>query len=346
MNVFYKLATKRRQARPTPFIERKTRMQKLTRFTPFVLALSLVTAPVHAQSYPTRPVRMIVAFAPGGPADTVGRLVAQKLGDRLGVQVVVDNRPGGTGVLGGQIVVKASPDGYTLLHCSNSTVVTSPLLMAKPPYDGRRDFSAITLVAVIPYLMLVNPSSGFDSVKDVIAAAKAKPGAFNYGSAGTGSTSHLAGGLFVKLAGLDIIHIPYKGSALAGIDLIADRLQFMFEATAGSMSYVKSGKLRALGISTAKRTPSMPDIPTMAEAGVPGYEISTWHGICGPAGLPPPILERLHRDIASGINAPDTRERFATIGAEVIAGSPKEFSALINAEVPRLDKLMRDIGVK
>lgn len=309
-------------------------------------ALSIACASVEAQSYPTRPIRMIVPYAPGGPTDTVGRLVAQKLGERVGVTVVVDNRPGGTGTLGGQMVAKATPDGYTLLLCSTSTVVTSPLLLANPPYDGQRDFAPITLVAVIPYLLLVSPASGIASVKDLVAAAKAKPGALNYGSAGKASASHLAGALLGKLAGIDITHVPYRGSAPAAVDLIGGRLHFVFEATAGAMPHVKSGRLRALGVSTPARIASLPDLATIAEAGVPGYEISVWHGICATGGTPRAVIDRLNREIVSAMNAPDARERLAGMGAELVGSSSKEFGALIQAEVPRLDKLMRDIGVK
>jgi tripartite-type tricarboxylate transporter receptor subunit TctC len=298
------------------------------------------------QTYPARPIRMIVPYAPGGPTDIVGRLVGQKLSERVGVSVVVDNRPGGTGILGGDMVAKAAPDGYTLLLCSTSTVVTSPILLGKAAYDGRRDFAAITLVVVIPYLLLVNPASGIGSVKELIALARSKPGALNYGSAGTGSTSHLAGALLSQLARVDIVHVPYKGSSLAATDLIGGRLEFMFEAVAAGMQYVKSGRLRPLGISTAKRISSLPDLPTIDAAGVPGYEISTWHGICAPRATPTALVERLNREIVAGINAPDVRERLTAIGAEVVGSSPSELAALINTEFPRWEKLLRELGVK
>lgn len=310
------------------------------------VAFSIYCAVAVAQTYPTRSIRMIVPYAPGGPTDLVGRLVGQKLGERVGVSVVVDNRPGGTGIIGGDMVAKAAPDGYTLLLCSTSTVVTSPILVDKAPYDGRRDFAAITLVVTIPYLLLVNPASGASSVKELIALARAKPGALNYGSAGTGSTSHLAGALLSQMARIDIVHVPYKGSSLAATDLIGGRLQFMFEAVAAGMQYVKSGRLRPLGISTAKRISSLPDLPTIGEAGVPGYEISTWHGICAPRATPPALIARLNHEIVAAINAPDVRERLTAIGAEVVGSSPGELAALINAEFPRWEKLMRELGVK
>lgn len=309
-------------------------------------ALSILCATVFAQSYPARPLRMIVPYAPGGPTDIVGRIVGQKLGERLGATVVVDNRPGGTGILGGEMVARAAPDGYTLLLCSTSTLVTSPLLMGKAPYDARRDFAPITLIASFPYLLMVNPASHVSSVKDLLSLARAKPGALNYGSAGTGSASHLAGALFGQMARIDIVHIPYKGSSLAVTDLLGARLQFIFEAVAAGMQYVKSGMLRPLGISRLKRIPSLPELPTISEGGVPGYEISAWHGICAPRATPPVLIDRLNREIVAGINAPDVRERLTGIGAELVGSSPNEFAALIESEVPRWEKLLRELGAK
>lgn len=310
----------------------------------FAVVFSSHCATPLAQTYPVRPIRMIVPYAPGGPTDIVGRLVGQKLGERAGVSVVVDNRPGGTGALGAEMVAQAAADGYTLLLCSTSTMVTSPILMGKAPYDGRRDFTHITLVATIPYLLLVNPASGITSVKELIALARAKPGGLSYGSAGTGSTSHLAGAMFNPIVQIDTLHVPYKGSSLAAVDLIGGRLHFMFEAVAAGMQYVKSGRLRPLGISSARRMSSLPDLPTISEAGVPGYEISTWHGICAPRALPPAVLLFLNREIVAVITAPILRERLTVIGAEVIGSSPREFSTLINAEYPRWTKLLRELG--
>src|ERR1043166_1614309 len=297
--------------------------------------LVMSSATLCAQSYPTRPIRMIVPYAPGGPTDIVGRIIAQKLGERLGVTVVVDNRPGGTGVVGGEMVAKAAPDGYTLLLCSTSTVVTRPILMAKPPYDALRDLAPITIVVSIPYLLLVHPSSGIGSVKELVALAKAKPGTLNYGSAGTGSTSHLAGAMLGKTAGIDVVHVPYKGSAMAATDLIGGQLQFIFEAIAAGMQYVKSGRLRALGISTLKRVPTLPELPTISEAGVPGYEVSTWHGICAPGATPSALINRLNREIIAVINAPDARDRLTGIGAELVGSSPQELRTLIETDIPR-----------
>lgn len=321
---------------------------RIKRWLAVVCAIGILIdcSTVLAQTYPVRPIRMIVPYAPGGPTDIVGRLVGQKLGERVGVSVVVDNRPGGTGMLGGEMVAHATADGYTLLLCSTSTVVTSPILSGKAPYDGRRDFTPITLVVTIPYLLLVNPASGISSVKELIALARAKPGNLNYGSAGTGSTSHIAGAMLNPMAQIATVHVPYKGSSLAAADLIGGRLQFMFEAVAAGIQYVKSGRLRPLGISAPKRMSSLPDLPTISEAGVPGYEIGTWHGICAPRATPPALIEKLNREIVAAIKTPVVRERLTVIGAEVVGSSSIEFSALINAEYPRWTKILQELGTK
>jgi tripartite-type tricarboxylate transporter receptor subunit TctC len=309
--------------------------------------VSILCATILAQSYPAHPIRLVVPYAPGGPTDIVGRIVAQKLGERLSATVVVDNRPGGTGIIGGEMVAAAAPDGYTLLLCSTSTIVTSPILMGKSaPYQSRRDFAPITLVVTIPYVLLVNPAGGIGSVKELIAAASAKPGELSYGSAGVGSMSHLAGALLSKMAGIDIVHVPYRGSSPSVTDLIGGRLVFIFEAAAAGMQYVKNGRLRALGISTQKRIPGLADLPTISESGVPGYEISTWHGICAPRATPTQVVERLNRAIIAGINAPDIRESLTALGVDVVGSSPNEFAALIGAEITRMEKLLRDLDTK
>lgn len=310
-----------------------------------LLGLLAFAAGTSAQNFPVRPIRMIVPFAPGGPTDTVGRIVAFKLAERTGVNVVVDNRPGATGAIGTDMVAKSTPDGHTLLLCSNSLLVTGPLL-TKVPYDPRRDIAQITLVVVVPYLLLVNPSSGIQSVKEFLSAARAKPRGMNYGSAGTNSTSHLAGALFAQMAGLELVHVPYKGSSLAATDLIGGHLQLMFEAVAAGMQYVKSGRLRPLGISTTKRIAALPDLPTLAEAGVPGYEISVWHGICAPGPTPAPLVAQLHREIAAGVQTQDARDRLSSIGAEIVLSTPEEFRAVVLADIARWDKLFRSGAFK
>jgi len=308
-------------------------------------ALALLAAASSAQTYPSRPIRMIVPFAPGGPTDTTGRIIAFKLGERTGVNVVVDNRPGATGAIGTDIVARSAPDGYTLLLCSNSLLVTGPLL-SKVPYDPRRDISEISLVVDVPYLLLVNPTSGIASLKEFLAAARAKPGSMNYGSAGTYSTSHLAGALFGQMAGIEIVHVPYKGSSLAATDLLGGHLQFIFEAIAAGMQYVKSGRLRPLGISTTKRIATLPDLPTIAESGVAGYEISVWHGVCAPGGMPAPLLGQIHREIAAGLAMQDARDRLAAIGAEIVVSTPEAFRSVVLADIAKWEKLLRSGAVR
>lgn len=314
--------------------------------------------PIHAQirvdkpaetSAPrafTQPIRFVVPNAPGGPTDTVARIVGQRLADRVGVPVVIDNRGGATGTVGGEIVAKSAPDGRTMLLTSSSAFVSTPILMPNAPYDGRRDFTQVTAILSVPYLLFVNPTLGPKSVGDLIAQAKAKPGAMNFGSSGAGSTSHMTAALFITMAGITVTHVPYKGSAPAGIDLIAGQLQFIFEATAGGMPFVKSGRLRALGISSLKRLSLLPDLPTIAESGLPGYESSVTHGVCVTAKTPAALVTRLNRELVASITAPDVRERLTGIGAEVIASTPEEYQAATRVEMKRWEKVVRDFAGK
>jgi tripartite-type tricarboxylate transporter receptor subunit TctC len=293
-----------------------------------------------------QPVRLIVPNAPGGPTDTVARVVGPKLAERLGVAVIVDNRPGASGTVGGDIVAKSAPDGRTLLLASSSAFVSTPILFPNAPYDGRRDFALITGLVSLPYLLLVNPAKGPASVRDFIALAKAKPGALNYGSAGTGTTSHLVGAMFAAAAGIEVAHIPYKGSSLAAIDLMGGQLQFEFEATAGSMPHVLSGRLRALGITAAKRVSFLPEVPTIAESGVSGFEASITHGIAATAKTPAALVARLNREIVATLSSPDTRERLIAVGGEIVGNSPAEYLAATRAEMRRWEKVVRDIAAK
>ena len=300
----------------------------------------------QAQTFPMRSIRLIVPFPPGGTIDMVGRMVAQGLGGRIGQTVVVDNRGGAGGMLGAELVAKSSPDGYTLCLCSAGAMITSPLLVANPPYNALRDFAPVTTVATVPYLILARNGSSLNTLKDLIAAAKQKPGSLNYGSAGTGSTSHLAAAMFVSMAGIDAVHVPYKGSAPAATDLLGGQIQFVFEAIGAGLQYVKAGQLRTLGVSTLKRSVILPEVPTISEQGVTGYEMSTWHSITAPQGTPPSIIDKLNLDIIAAIAAPEVRERFIAAGTEPQSSTPLQLRERIAQEIPRWSKLLTQMGLK
>jgi len=314
----------------------------------FAVALLCLLAPVHAaaQSYPSRPVRLVVPFPPGGTIDMVGRMVAQGLSERLGQTVVVDNRGGAGGVLGVDAVAKALPDGHTLCLCSAGALISSALLTAKPPYDARRDFAPVSALATVPYVLLGHPTQGPANVQALLTAARQKPGSLNYGSAGTGSTSHLAAAQFAAMAGIDVVHVPFKGSAPAATELAAGRLSFVFEAIGAGVQYARSGRLRALGVSTVKRSPSLPEVPTIAEQGVTGYEMSTWHSVCAPRGTPKAIVDRLHREIVAVMSTPELRERFVAAGTEPGTTTPEQLRARIDVEYGRYEQLLSKLGLR
>jgi tripartite-type tricarboxylate transporter receptor subunit TctC len=302
--------------------------------------MACVPVIVHAQNYPYRPIRLIVPYAPGGPTDTTGRIVAQKLSQRLGQNVVVDNRPGATAVVGTELTVRAPPDGYTILLCSTTTRARSPFL-GKLPYDPQRDIAPISLVARIPYLFMARPDSGMTSVKDLIAAAKAKPGTLNYGSSGTGAGAHLSVVQFALMAGIEVVHVPYKGSAPATADLMGGHLQFVSEGANAAVALVRGGRLAALGIASAKRQAALPDVPTIAESGVPGYTYDAGHGICTSSATPPSIVALLGREIGAIPHLPDVRERLLGMATEPVGSTPDEFAAIMDKELPRLEALYK-----
>jgi tripartite-type tricarboxylate transporter receptor subunit TctC len=309
------------------------------------LAACVPASAADSAAYPTKPVRIIVPFAAGGPTDIVARTVGQQLTLAFGQPVVVDNRPGAGGVVGADLAAKSAPDGYTLLLCSTGAMAINPGLLPNMPYDPVRDLAPITLVVTIPYLLLENPSFQAQSVKELLALARAKPGQLNYGSAGNGTTSHLAMELFRSMANIQVTHVPYKGSAPAATDLAGGQLQLLFDAPPSSLPFVRSGKLRALGISTMRRTPLLPDMPTINEAGVPGYEVLTWSGICAPSGTPRAIITRLNEAMVKGVTSRETRDRFAALGADVVANSPDEYRKFILAELAKWSRVIREAGV-
>jgi tripartite-type tricarboxylate transporter receptor subunit TctC len=288
-----------------------------------------------AQNYPSRPLRIVVPFAAGaGVPDIMARLVGQHLGGALGQQVVIDNRPGAGGIVGAEVVARAEPDGYTLLM-GNTALMVSPYLYARLSFDPLTDFVPVTMVNAAPLLLVVNPSVPVQAVQELIAYAKARPGQLNYGSGGVGSTPYLATELLKSMAGIDVVHVPYKGGAPALADLMAEQLTFMIENVPGTLPLVKSGKLKALAITSAQRSPLIPDLPTMAEAGVAGYEMAGWNGIFVAKGTPPEIVARLSKVLAKVLGLADVREQMAILGAEPGGDTPQAFGAFVDAESKR-----------
>jgi tripartite-type tricarboxylate transporter receptor subunit TctC len=288
----------------------------------------------------------VVPFPPGGPLDAVGRSIAQKLSETWGQGVVVENKPGAGGNIGADLVAKSPPDGYTVVMGALSTHAVNPSLYASMPYDAQKDFAPITLVAITPNVLVVNPALPVHSVKELIAYAKANPGKLSFGTGSTGSAGHLAGELFKVDAGIDMVHIPYKGAAPATQALLAGDTQLMFDNLANAMAQVKAGKLRALAVTTAQRSRLAPELPTMAEAGVPGFDISTWFGLLAPAGTPPDVIARWNADVTRILNTPDMRERLLAQGAEAAPDSPAEFRQFIAGELVKYARIVKASGAK
>jgi tripartite-type tricarboxylate transporter receptor subunit TctC len=311
------------------------------------LALCMNAANVHAQTpaaYPQRPMRIVIPFAPGGNADIMARVVGQKLSERLGQQVIIDNRGGANSIIGTEIAAKAPADGYTLVFISN-LFATNVVFAGKLPYDAIKDFAPLSLTASTPLLLVVNNGLPVKSVKELIALAKSRPGALNYGSSGNGATANLAGELFNYMAGVNIVHVPYKGTAQATTDLIGGQMQVGYPSISSVLPHVRVGKLRALGMTGAQRSALAPDVPTVAESGVPGYEASIWTGVAAPAGMPKAIIERLNRDIIALVRAPETLERLAALGSDPLTSTPGEFAVLIKADIARWAKLAQASGL-
>jgi tripartite-type tricarboxylate transporter receptor subunit TctC len=305
----------------------------------------LRTIPAYAQGYPVKPIRIVVPAPPGGGTDILSRTLAQKLGERLGQQVIVDNRPGASGMIGTDVVAKAAPDGYTLLMAYTSHVI-NPGLQPKIPYDTLNDFAPVSMVGVIPSVLVLHPSVPVRSVKELIALAKAKPGALNYASAGSGSATHLSGVLFGSMAGVNIVHVPYKGGAPALNDVLGGHVSFMFANLAPTVPHLKSGRLRALAVTSAKRTSAMPELPTMAEAGLRGYEATAWFALLAPAKTPAAVIGKLNAEAVSILQLPDVKERLASQGADTMPGSPAELDRYIRAEIPKWTKVIRESGAR
>jgi tripartite-type tricarboxylate transporter receptor subunit TctC len=300
----------------------------------------------YAQNYPNRIIRLVVPFAAGGSNDIIARLIAERMGEALGQSVVVDNRPGAGGMIGTDSVVKSAPDGYTLMIGATSTMAANPSLYSKANLDPARDLAPITQIASGPFVLAVPASLPVRSVKELITLAKEKPGEINFGSSGVGSSLQLTAELFKSMAGIDIVHVPYKGLAPALADLVAGRIQIIFSDMAGLLPFVQSGQLRALGVTSAQRFSDLADLPTLAEAGVPGYEATSWYGVLGPAGLSPDIVTKLNRELTKIVRASAMKEKFATLGIEAVTGTPDEFNAYIKSEMAKWRAVVTAADIK
>jgi tripartite-type tricarboxylate transporter receptor subunit TctC len=310
-------------------------------------ALAVATLPAAlAQNYPTRPIRIIAQFTPGTSTDILARVIGQKLTETWGQQVVVDNRPGAGGVVGTELGAKAAPDGYTLTMAVSSAFGINPTLYAKLPYDAIRDFAPITNIALTPQTLVAYPAYAAKSVKELVALAKGKPGQTNYASLGSGSTSHLTMEMFRSAAGIQLNHIPYKGSPAAHAELFSGQIPIMFDAIPAVLPHVKSGRLRGMGIATLKRSPFLPEVPTVAEAGYPGFEAVGWIGIAAPARTPTPVLDKLNVEIVRIINTPEMKERLATLAFTPVGDTREQFARFIKAEIAKWGKAVKDSGAK
>ena len=309
-------------------------------------ALFALTAPASAQPYPTKPIRFIVPFAPGGSTDTLARTIGQKLSDSMGQQVVIDNRSGGNGNIGMGIVAHAAPDGHTIVLGYIANLGIGPSLIANLPFDPVKDYAPITQLAVSPNIFVAHPSVPARSFKEFIAYAKANPRKINYASAAVASVGHLAGELLNTAAGIEMQHVPYKGSGQAVIDLLAGQVQVMFSGLSSVMPHVKGGKLRPLAMTGAQRSAAVPDVPTIAESGFPGFEATAWYGVLAPAGTPKSVINRLHDEIVHVLKLPDVKERLENVGFELVGGTPEAFGAYIQSEIRKWAKVVKASGVK
>jgi tripartite-type tricarboxylate transporter receptor subunit TctC len=309
-------------------------------------AVSLVVASTlgHGQSYPARPIRFIVPNAAGGTTDLVARTVAQKVSESIGQQLIVDNRPGSGGIVATEMVAKSTPDGYTLLMATIGNIAISPHLYAKLGYDAVRDFSPVTQLASAAYMLIAHPGVPARSVKELVAAAKSRPGELNYASAGSGTGSHLAAELFKSVAQVNIVHVPYKGGTPGLLDVIAGNVQIMFNGIPSSMPHLKAGRVKAFAVTTAARSPAAPELPTIAESGYPGAESTSWTGVLAPARTPASIVARLHGEFAKVLQQPDVRARLSADGAVPVGSTPREFAEYIKSELTKWGKVVKASG--
>ncbi len=318
-------------------------MRRLSRLLAALLVAG-AAATAQAQTYPSKPIRMIVPFPPGGTTDILARAIGAELTKAWGQPVVIENRPGAGGNIGSEAVAKSPGDGYTLLMGTVGTHGINPSLYKKMPYDAVKDFAPVTLVALVPNILVVHPSVPAKSVAELIALAKKQPGKLTYASSGNGTSIHLSGALFESLTGVQMVHVPYKGSAPAVTDLLGGQVNMMFDNMPSALPHVKAGKLRPLGVTSAKRSPAVPDVPTIAEAGVKGYEASSWFGVLAPAGTPKDIVAKLNAEIAKSLGTPEMKEKLSSQGAEPVGNTPEQFGAFIRAEIDKWAKVVKASG--
>jgi tripartite-type tricarboxylate transporter receptor subunit TctC len=308
--------------------------------------LGFASAGAFAQgpAFPSKPITMIVPFPPGGPTDLVARVLAQKLGEQMGQSILVDNRGGANGNIGAQLVAKATADGYTILY-NTSSITLSPALYKSVSYDVQKDFAPVALVAVVPLALVVHPSIPANNVKEFVAYAKAHPGKLSYGSAGNGNVTHLGAFQFVQANGIEATHVPYKGSAPADVDLVGGQIQFMTDTVNSVMSFVRDKRMKMLAVTTAKRMTLFPDVPTLAESGMPGFEVGAWQGVMVPTGTPQAVVDKLNAEIVKALKSPDVRQRLALQGAEPLGSTPQEYGAYVKKELARWAGVVKATGV-
>jgi tripartite-type tricarboxylate transporter receptor subunit TctC len=316
----------------------------LSRVTLLIAMVFSIVPQAHAQSYPRSPLKIVVPFPPGGGTDLLARLLGQKLNENWGQPVVTDNRAGANGTIGAAIVAKSSPDGYTLLLVPSGFAV-NPSMYRKLPYSTEKDFAPITQLAASPLLVLVHPSLPAMSIKELIALAKARPGQINYASSGNGSPPHLATEHFKTMAGVNMVHIPYKGGGPAMVDLLAGQVSVYFNAILQALPYAKGGKLRPLAVTSPKRFPAIPQTPTIAETGLPGYEMTNWYGLLAPAGTPKDIVTKINTEVAKILNHPEVKDRLAADGAIVVGSTPEQFTVFLQQEIAKFAKIVKASGM-
>ena len=321
-------------------------MKVLLHFAALAVAAASLAGPVLAQQYPAKPIRMIIGFPPGGGTDIIGRIVAQRMSEGLKQQIIADNRGGASGQIAAELVAKAPPDGYTVMMAHIAAISILPSLYAKLPYDPVRDFSPVSLVAISPQLLVAHPSLPVRNIKELIALAKKRPGEIYYASVGNGTVQHLAGELFNLQAGVQMVHVPFKGGGPSALNLVAGHVQLSFDVIPVVINYVKAGRLRPIAVTSEKRTPLMPEVPTVNEGGLKGFDLSTWWGLVAPAGVSKDIITRLHGETVKALQLADVKERLAQNGADPVGNLPDEFAAFIGNERAKYARIARDANIR